>query len=264
MRLYSNTQILGILLTIILTVSSRNLSQNSVSAQKIAQNESSQLIKQVAQKVTVRLVSKSLSGSGVIVSHQNQKYKVLTCAHVLGVQNINEFRLLTPDGQLHSIEQDAATNFKDLDLALISFQSTRHYNVIKPAQSQNAVVGSPAYVSGFPNYQYRNADWRDTSTSGVDVFRLYSGQIVHLLNQAMAEGYRIGLTNDIEIGMSGGPVLNAQGELIAIAGRTKYAPAGIDAYQFIDGTQPSKELLEEMEVASWAIPVPQSLSFLGN
>jgi serine protease Do len=264
MGLYSSTQLLSILLTGLLTISSKDLSQKPVSTQNIRQKESSQFIEKVAQKVTIRLVSQYLSGSGVIVGHQDQKYRVLTCAHVLGTRNVNEFRLMTPDGQLHPIEQDTTTNFDKLDLALVSFRSKRHYNVIKPAQLQNVTIGSSAYVSGFPNYQYRNSDWQDTFTLGVQAFHLTSGQIVHLPHKTMEEGYRLGLSNDIELGMSGGPVLNTQGELIAIAGRAKYAPAGIDAYRFADGTQPSKALLEEMEAASWAIPIPQALNVFSN
>jgi serine protease Do len=264
MGLYLSTQLLSNLLVSIFIISSKNFPQKTVLTQDFYQKESSQLVEKVAQKVTIRLVGKYLSGSGVIVSHQNQKYRVLTCAHVLGTQSINEFRLLTPDGQLYPIEQDTTTKFKELDLALISFQSKQHYSVIKPAQPQTVIVGSSAFVSGFPNYQYSNSDWRDTSTLDVQPFHLTSGQILHLLNKTMEEGYRIGLSNDIEIGMSGGPVLNTQGELIAIAGRTKYAPAGIDAYRFADGTLPSKDLLEKMEVASWAIQIPQSLNIFSN
>jgi serine protease Do len=264
MGLYSIIQLLSTLLLVILVISSKDLSPKTILAQDFPQKETSQFVTQIAQKVTVRIVSKYLSGSGVIVSHQNQKYRVLTCAHVLGNQNINEFSLLTPDSQFYQIDRNTITKFKDLDLALVSFQSKQRYSVIKFARPQTVTVGSTALVSGFPNYQYGNSGWWNTSNSGIQAFSLTSGQIMYLLSKTMLEGYRIGLSNDIEIGMSGGPVLNTQGELIAIAGRTKYAPAGIDAYQFSDGTLPSEDLLEGMEVASWAIQVPQSLSIFSK
>lgn len=264
MRLYSSIQLLSTLLAAILVLSSTNLSSQTISTQDFSQKDPYQFATQVAQKVTVRLVSKYLSGSGVIVSHQNQKYRVLTCAHVLDNQNIKEFRLVTPDGQFHPIKQDIILKFNKLDLALVSFQSKQNYSVIKPAQPQTVTIGLSALVSGFPNYQYSNSDWRNTSSLDIQAFHLTSGQILHLLNKTMEEGYQIGLSNDIEIGMSGGPVLNIQGELIAIAGRTKYASAGIDAYRFSDGTLPSKDLHEEMQVASWAIKIPQSLTIFSN
>ncbi len=55
--------------------------------------------------------------------------------------------------------------------------------------------------------------------------------------------------------MSGGPVLNDQGHLVAINGRLKYPIQGISAFTFIDGTLPSQVLFQQMETLSWAIPI---------
>jgi serine protease Do len=264
MEFHSVTKVFSIFLALGLSLSSKEISQKSAFPSSIHPKEPSQSISQVSQKVTVRIISKYLLGSGVIVSHQKYKYRVLTCAHVLGSKNINEFRLLTSDGQLHLIERDTTLNFDKLDLAIVTFRSEQPYSAIKPAQVKSVSVGSLTYASGFPNYRYRNQNWQDTFTLGVQAFFITSGQVILSLSQPMEEGYQIGLSNDIEGGMSGGPVLNSQGELIAIAGRTKYAPAGIDAYRFANGTQPTKSLLEEMESASWAIPISQSLKVFIN
>lgn len=64
----------------------------------------------------------------------------------------------------------------------------------------------------------------------------------------------MGYTNDIEQGMSGGPVLDQYGRLIGINGRLKYPPQGIIAFMFADGTVPSKKLFQQMEALSWAVP----------
>lgn len=43
-----------------------------------------------------------------------------------------------------------------------------------------------------------------------------------VLKKSLQEGYQLGYTNEIEQGMSGGPVLDQSGRLIAINGRLKY------------------------------------------
>ena len=71
----------------------------------------------------------------------------------------------------------------------------------------------------------------------------------------MSEGYGLGYTNEIEQGMSGGPVLNESGQVVGINGRLKYPLQGIDGFTFADGTKPSIKLFKQMEALSWAIPI---------
>ena len=68
-------------------------------------------------------------------------------------------------------------------------------------------------------------------------------------------GYQLGYTNNVENGMSGGPVIDAQGRLIGINGRLKHPFIGINAYVFTDGSMPSKKQFLQMETLSWAIPI---------
>jgi S1-C subfamily serine protease len=76
-----------------------------------------------------------------------------------------------------------------------------------------------------------------------------------LLDDSLTGGYQLGYTNDVELGMSGGPVLDQRGQLIGINGWSKYPIQGIDVFRFLDGTLPSPAMFERMEALSWAIPI---------
>ena len=62
--------------------------------------------------------------------------------------------------------------------------------------------------------------------------------------------------------MSGGPVLNQKGELIAINGLLKYPFQGIKAFTFADGSVPNQQLYLEIDSLSWAIPVTKVIDFM--
>ncbi len=82
------------------------------------------------------------------------------------------------------------------------------------------------------------------------------------LNRPLEEGYQIGYTNNIETGMSGGPILNQQGYLVGINGRLKYPSGGIDTFKFTDGKFPRWSEFQQMEMLSWGIPIKTVLGFL--
>jgi hypothetical protein len=102
----------------------------------------------------------------------------------------------------------------------------------------------------------------ETRNWGVKAFQLKTGTIKMQLAKTLPGGYQLGSTNDVFQGMSGGPTLNQQGELIGINGLLKYPFQGIDAFTFTDGTIPKKEDYLQMESLSWAIPIDNVLDFL--
>jgi hypothetical protein len=67
-------------------------------------------------------------------------------------------------------------------------------------------------------------------------------------------GYQVGYTNAIENGMSGGALINQQGELLAINGMHAY-PLWGNPYVYPDGTQASSTLAETYEQYSWGISI---------
>ncbi len=212
-------------------------------------------VAQIAQQVTVRILSNRSSGSGIIIAHQGQNYTVLTAKHVVAF-NENRFTVLTADGMRHIAQWQNSVLFGDADLALVSFRSDRVYQIVEIGDSNSLAVGDPVYASGFPNwYRIEQNRFQNTRNWGLRAFRYTEGSVGMLLLRSMQKGYQMGYTNQIETGMSGGPVLNRDGKLVGINGRSKYPPRGIRAFVFADGTLPSRELFREMETLSWGIPI---------
>ncbi len=223
--------------------------------QEISTFKSNPIVEEIAQPITVRLIGENIAGSGAIISQVGTEYFVLTCAHVIDSNKEAEFVVLTSDGKEHTAQRDSRFNFRDIDLAVVKFSTNNQYPVAVVRDRLILSLGEEVYVTGFPNYQQKAVNLVPTVDLGIQAYNFTKGKVIHVLNLPLEKGYKIGMSNEIEVGMSGGPVLNQYGELIGIIGRTKYAFGGLDAYQFSDGSQPSEELVEELVVASWAIPI---------
>ena len=95
-----------------------------------------------------------------------------------------------------------------------------------------------------------------------------AGFVSVLLPKSLPQGYSLGYTNEVKIGMSGGPIFNAKGFLVKINGRGKYRDPNFGVYAFEDGNEPTAELLEKMVKSSWGIPIgiylQFALSYLGS
>lgn len=213
-------------------------------------------IAEIAQQVTVRVLTKTSMGSGAIVQRQARTYTVLTCDHVVAGSQNDDYTILTADGATHPARRQLMQTLAGVDLALLQFDSPKSYRVAVLGNSRALTKGDRVYASGFPNYQFLNKSRvEETRNWGMKAFRLTTGTISLLLERTLPEGYSLGYTNEVEQGMSGGPVLNQKGELIGINGRLKYPLQGIDVFTFADGTKPSVELFHQMEALSWAIPI---------
>ena len=221
----------------------------------------------IANQVTVRIFTKSGSGSGVVINHEGQTYTVLTNHHVVADSPEDGFEILTANGNIYPAQQSNNVNVETFDLALVKFNSPQDYQVVALPKSTLISHGSTVYVSGFPAWHFVFNDnkitkFEETRNWGVSAFKLKTGTIKMQLTKSLPGGYQLGCTNDVFQGMSGGPVLNQQGELIGINGLLKYPFQGIDAFTFTDGTKPEKADYLQMEALSWAIPIRNVLDFL--
>ena len=211
---------------------------------------------ETVQHVTVRIFTDESAGSGVIIQHQDQNYTVLTNRHVVDDRESNSYKLLTNDGVIHPAQWIEPDEFADLDVALLSFKSFRDYRVVKYRENRQIWAGLIFYAAGFPNWQwYDEKTIENTRNLGFKAFHLTTGRLVMQLDRPLEEGYQLGYTNNIESGMSGGPILDRQGYLVGINGRLKYPLWGIEAFRFIDGTLPSWSKFKQMERLSWGIPI---------
>ena len=221
----------------------------------------------IANQVTVRILTKFGSGSGVVIKHEGQTYTVLTNNHVVTDSPEDGYGILTSDGNIYPAKQVNGVNTKKLDLALVKFTSPEDYQVVTLPKSKAISEGEKVYASGFPAWHFifkgkKITKMEETRNWGVKAFNIKTGTIKMQLTKTLPGGYQLGNTNDIFQGMSGGPALNQQGELIGINGLLKYPFQGIDAFTFTDGTIPKEEDYLQMESLSWAIPIDNILAFL--
>ena len=175
---------------------------------------------------------------------QGQVYTVVTNKHVLSAEET--YRVETSDGQVYSADLLGSISFKGNDLAVLQFRSIHTtYPVASLGSTSSLKVGDEVFAAGFPFAM----DW-----SGSMGFVMTTGQVSLLLNRALVGGYQVGYTNEIRKGMSGGPILNRQGELVGINGMHKY-PLWGDPYIYKDGSKPDLLLRKRMVHFSWGIPI---------
>lgn len=167
----------------------------------------------IARQVTVYIDAES-SGSGTIVAREGRTYYVLTAKHV--VQFEDNYTIITPDNQRHSVDYRQIRQLPGVDLALASFQSDRTYRVATLADYPLA-PGNYLFLSGWPS---------SSGQSDERIRHFVPGQAVApnrafpLMRDPLSEGYRLFYTNIAEAGMSGGPVFDLAGRVVGIHGRT--------------------------------------------
>lgn len=246
-------QSVGSLVGLFLSILFIGSQSQKIQAQVISQSPTFQ---NLAQATTVRILALKSSGSGVIVQKQGQVYTVLTNWHVL--EFADRHTILTFDGKRHTpISQPKQLG--NNDLAVIQFRSENPYQIVR-INTEKVQVGDRVFATGFP--MYRDHSPLDTFDLGVRSFRFTEGVISLLPERPLRQGYRLGYSNDIVIGMSGGPIFNAAGLLIGVNGRSKNRDPDFGVYSFDDGSQPSARLLEQIVKASWGIPITAYLPFV--
>jgi S1-C subfamily serine protease len=207
-------------------------------------------LRQVAQAITIKLwVADNNWGSGVIIAHRGDTYTVLTNRHVLNAGN--QYQIQTSDGLFHTVTVLANQPEPQRDLALVEFTSSITYAVATPSTSPLS-LGEPVLAAG-----YAIAD----DPSQPAGFITANGEVAILTEQPMLSGYQIGTTIPLAKGMSGGPLLNNQGEVVGINGMHQY-PIWGNPYVFADGAIADVATQYQFSQYSWAIPNHILQSFL--
>lgn len=201
---------------------------------------------QLCQSATVRVIKTDSAGSGVIINRQGNIYSVLTNWHVV---NSSKPLILTADDEQYQLIEPPQ-QLGNADLALLQFYSEVEYPVPQ-MQKTMPQIGDTVYAAGFP----LEIDNSNSLYLGNAAFRLTQGQVSVIPLKSLPQGYQLGYTNDTVNGMSGSPIFNAQGLLVAIHGRGKYRDPGFGVYIFEDGSEPTPEQLEQMIQSSWGIPI---------
>jgi hypothetical protein len=220
-------------------------------------------ISQIASDISVRILNQNFLGSGFIVQGSNHEYLVITNQHVLRAGEA-PYTIETVDGQTYSAEviAEIETVKNQYDLAVLKFKADTDYKTAKVGKSFRLEVGEAVFAAGFPSQESivpRTSNlFAGSKIMSPRKLSLKSGRVAIILNQALADGYQIGYTNDVRKGMSGGPLLNSQGEVIGVNGKHAYplweAP---EIYQ--DGSEPCPALQELITRSSLAIPIEKTI-----
>jgi serine protease Do len=212
-----------------LVATSTMVATSQVAAAPEVRAISSKQVGAIAKKTVIRIESSSGGfGSGVIIgrSERGSKniYTVLTAAHVVSNTNAS-YQVISPLPINASAERKRAnikidsksiTILPKVDLALVSFTSSDTYSVSTIGNSNDADEGSPVYVAGFPKPGKAITRFALQFTGGMVSSRLDEEGENNNRNQ---NGYEMAYTNVTRAGMSGGPVFDAAGRVIAIHGR---------------------------------------------
>jgi serine protease Do len=166
-------------------------------------------------------------GSGVLISPQCH---ILTAAHV--VSGAEQIMVKTQDGNMHAAE--FLFSEASADIALIRFlkpvPGLQHAEL---GDSDQLVVGQAAYAIGSP-YGLENSFSVGHISGFRDFGRFYDATIPAKFIQTDAA---------INVGNSGGPLLNSQGQVIGIASRILSVSGGFQGIGFVVPINTAKALL---------------------
>ncbi|NJM68031.1 MAG: tetratricopeptide repeat protein [Acaryochloris sp. RU_4_1] len=168
--------------------------------------ESTQDVYTVAGQTTV-LINGQNPGSGVIIAKTNNVYYVLTAKHVVATPD--EYKIVVEGGKEYNVDPKKIKRLSKIDLAIVEFTSTQNYAVARLGNSDQVKQGANIYVSGWPL-----PDQAITKPTQI----VTEGRVVGL-QTGDKDGYGLLYGNNTAPGMSGGPVLDANGRLIGIHGR---------------------------------------------
>jgi serine protease Do len=211
-------------------------------------------VNQTAAEITVKISGQDFLGSGIIFQQQDEQYLVLTNQHVLRGGK-PPFKIQTSDGKVYEGQVVTKNTFSQDDLALLSFRSDRNkYQTASLGDYSQLLPGESVFAAGFPS----NSELLLTQSATEPGFTLTKGKVAIVLDKPLQEGYQIAYSNNVQKGMSGGPLLDQQGKLVGINGKHAYplweAP---DLYQ--DNSQPCQPLQELITRSSLAIPIERAL-----
>ncbi len=173
---------------------------------------SSKKVHEIATKITVIIDGCGPAGSGVVFKKDaTNTYSVLTTNHFVKKAKGTCIILTSDKIQYEALVSKAIVPVDGVDLAVLTFVSNKTYKLAKFGDSEKATGGTIIYVAGAPQV----SEAMPTRTVIIP-----DGKIIGLQgDSSKVTGYNLIYNNDTSHGMSGGPVLNQKGEVIAIHGR---------------------------------------------
>jgi tetratricopeptide (TPR) repeat protein/S1-C subfamily serine protease len=204
----------------------------------------------VAAKVTVRIRVGQGNGSGVLIAKKGNTYLVMTNAHV--VREPVTLSIQTADGQSHSAQRVKNLQVGKFDVALLEFTSPNVYQLVGMdnfASKQVALVeNKELFAAGFP--------------SNSNALKLVTGEVKQLPQEPFINGRQIGYATkeELEQGMSGGPILDSFGSLVGINSTLAYPM--VPSFTYADGRKAPQDKIAEYRQANWGVPMYNLLTRL--
>ena len=193
-------------------------------------------------------------GTGFFVSGEKGLCTVLTAAHVVKKEGKN--LLQTNDGKVWDVAK--VEMFPDgIDLALVSFKPEKrkcNYSPLKIGNSDSLSIGASIYIFGFP------------IRSRPLVSQFVLGNVSRL--EQLPQGYGVSYQALTVAGMSGAPVVDVKGEVVAVHGmsgvealKTFASLASLQASSSESGRSVDQDAQKRVEadvqpyIFSWGIPI---------
>lgn len=149
-------------------------------------------------------------GSGFIVSREGEIYMAITNWHVVAREG--NYLVKTGDGRTHEVE--TIRSFPGIDVAVVTWKSDRDYEVARRGDSNQLSEGQMVHIAGYPAASVVASD---------RTYRFYGSQsIIGFLTQNnIRDGYELIFTGRAIPGMSGSPILDNNGRVIGIYGKSE-------------------------------------------
>lgn len=182
-------------------------------------------------------------GTGFFVKGEAGRCTVITTAHV--VKGKNKLQLKKYNNQLIEEAKSAKVKYLpgDYDLALVTFPANGEncqYETLKLGDSEKIKLGERVRVFGYPQ---RLGEERL-------ILQFSSGEITNIQKPPLPQGYAISYNASTFSGMSGSPIINKAGEVIAIHGKADLAKLSQEQKSEIES-----QLQARIETFSWGIPI---------
>lgn len=177
----------------------------------------SQQLRPTAQTFTVHIDDPGeADGSGVVIAKDRTTYYVLTAWHVVDAPGTYTVR--TYDDRPHSIESSDIERLPGYDLAVLKFNSYYDYPLAS-INNRSLVSEQPVSVSG----------WRNPTRAITKItYQIIPGSLTGYSNPPEEGGYSLILsTSGVFRGMSGGPVVDEDYQVIGIIGQADSVREGL-------------------------------------
>lgn len=204
-------------------------------------------VQEIAQEITVRIPEKTTSGkeangSGFLIAKEGNTYTVLTANHVVCKDQENicrqprqELKVITHDGQKYDVDFQNVQKIPEVDLAILKFTSTKNYQLATLGNYDHNQVSQYSYrfpngqtVQGYGQFVFASG-WPGINGRDITQFAyrfsigklLPENKMVGFKIRPIEYGYSAVYTSITFPGMSGGPVLDTDGRVIAIHGQNE-------------------------------------------